>query len=272
MTEKKNNSDTAADTLPLFYKKVVPLNKETHGELHVEEVKDYLHTRQTNSIYIAAVEFLPAAREYPIVFAKGADERFFPALLLGLQENKNLFVDEQGKWLAEYIPAYVRRYPFILAVPDDAGQDTDDTDTGQDTTFTVCIDEAFPGFNHDQAGKPLFDKQGAQTELLDQAMDFLRDYQSQVQLTAGFCQNLTELGLFEPMQANVEMASGAKHVLGGFFGVNRDKLKALKPGKLAELLKSDEMELIFAHLASLSNLDNLMKRLDAANTQSPAPA
>ena len=265
MTEKKNNSN--ASTLPLFYKKVVPLNKETHGELHVEEIKDYLHTRQTNSIYIAAVEFLPAAREYPIVFAKGADERFFPALLLGLEENNNLFVDEQGKWLAEYIPAYVRRYPFILAVPDDADQDTAD----QDMTFTVCIDEDFPGFNCNRAGKPLFDKQGAQTELLDQAMDFLRDYQSQVQLTAGFCQNLTELGLFEPMQANVEMASGAKHVLGGFFGVNRDKLKALKPGKLAELLKSDEMELIFAHLASLSNLDNLMKRLDdPANTQSPA--
>ena len=265
MTEKKNNSDTATDTLPLFYKKVVPLNKETHGELHVEEVKDYLHTRQTNSIYIAAVEFLPAAREYPIVFAKGADERFFPALLLGLEENKNLFVDEQGKWLAEYIPAYVRRYPFILAVPDDAGQDT-----GQDTTFTVCIDEAFPGFNHDQAGKPLFGKQGKQTELLDQAMDFLRDYQSQVQLTAGFCQNLTELDLFEPMQANIELASGAKHVLGGFFGINRDKLKALKPEQLAELLKSDEMELIFAHLSSLSNLDKLMQRLGDADAQSPA--
>ena len=266
MAETTHNSDTTTPALPLFYKNVVPLNKEAHSALHVEEIKDYLHTRETNSLYIAAVEFLPAAREYPIVFAKGADGRFFPALLLGLEENKNLFVDAEGKWLAEYIPAYVRRYPFILAVPDDADQDT----AGQDMTFTVCIDEDFPGFNRNRAGKPLFDKQGAQTELLDQAMDFLRDYQSQVQLTAGFCQNLTELGLFEPMQANVEMASGAKHVLGGFFGVNRDRLKALKPEQLAEMLKSDEMELIFAHLASLSNLDNLMKRFDAANTQSPA--
>lgn len=266
MTETKNNSDMATAPLPLFYKKVAPLNKETHGELHVEEIKDYLHTRETNSIYVAAVEFQLAAREYPIVFARGADERFFPALLLGLEENKNLFVDARGKWLAEYIPAYVRRYPFILAAPlADAGQEA-----GQDTTFTVCIDEDFPGFNQNRAGKPLFDEQGKQTALLDQAMDFLRDYQSQVELTAGFCQNLAGLGLFEPMQANVEMASGAKHVLGGFFGVNRDKLKALRPEQLAELLKSDEMELIFAHLASLANLDNLMKRLGATDTQSPA--
>lgn len=259
MTETTHNSDTTTPALPLFYKNVVPLNKEAHSALHVEEIKDYLHTRQTNSIYIAAVEFLPAAREYPIVFAKGADARFFPALLLGLEENKNLFVDAQGKWLAEYIPAYVRRYPFILATPEDSGQDA---------TFTVCIDEGFPGFNQDRMGRPLFDEQGRQTELLDQAMDFLRDYQSQVQLTAGFCQNLAGHGLLEPMQANVELASGAKHVLGGFFGVNRDRLKALKPEQLAELLKSDEMELIFSHLSSLSNLDHLMKRLGAADTQS----
>lgn len=263
MAETTHNSDTTTSALPLFYKNVVPLNKEAHSALHVEEIKDYLHTRQTNSIYIAAVEFLPAAREYPIVFAKGADERFFPALLLGLEENKNLFVDAEGKWLAEYIPAYVRRYPFILATPEDSGQDN-----GEDATFTVCIDEDFPGFNQDRAGKPLFDEQGGQTELLDQAMDFLRDYQSQVQLTAGFCQNLAGHGLLEPMQANVELASGAKHVLGGFFGVSRDRLKALKPEQLAALLKSDEMELIFAHLSSLSNLDHLMKRLDTASTQS----
>ncbi len=263
MTETKNNSDTATPALPLFYKNVVPLNKEAHGDLHVEEINDYLHTRATNSIYIAAVEFLPAAREYPIVFAKGADERFFPALLLGLEENKNLFVDDEGKWLADYIPAYVRRYPFILATPDDAAE--------QAPTFTVCIDEDFPGFNRARAGKPLFDEQGGQTELLDQAMDFLRDYQSQVQLTAGFCENLAGLGLFEPMQANVELASGDKHVLGGFFGINRDKLKALQPEKLAELLKSDQLELIFAHLASLSNIGNLMQRLGAGEAQE-APA
>ena len=56
MTETKNNSDTATPALPLFYKNVVPLNKEAHGDLHVEEISNYLHTRDTNSIYIAAVE------------------------------------------------------------------------------------------------------------------------------------------------------------------------------------------------------------------------
>ena len=82
-----------------------------------------------------------------------------------------------------------------------------------------------------------------------------------MQLTTLFCENLSKLDVLEPMQANVERASGEKYSLGGFMGVNREKLKAIKPAKLAELLKSDQMELIFAHLASLSNLNTLIKRI-----------
>ena len=127
----KTNTDTKNTTpnLPVFYKKVVPLNKEVHSELYIEGIDSYQHTKETNSVYIAAVEFIQAAREYPIVFAVGPDEKLFPVVLLGLEKNKNLFVDKAGKWMADYIPAYVRRYPFILAT----------TDT-KNSNFTVCID------------------------------------------------------------------------------------------------------------------------------------
>ncbi len=246
----KSVANTATSALPLFYKKVVPLNKEVHGELYIEGVEGYAHTKETNSIYIAAIEFLQVSREYPIVFAKGADDVIFPVALLGLEKNKNLFVDEKGAWTANYIPAYVRRYPFILATADD-----------NKDNFAVCIDESFPGFNTAKEGKALFDEKGEQTELLGNAVDFLKDYQTHVTLTTLFCENLSKLDILEPMQANIERASGEKMSLGGFMGVNREKLKALKPAKLAELLKSDQMELIFAHLASLSNVNTLMKRI-----------
>ena len=167
-----------------------------------------------------------------------------------MEKNKNLFVNKKGEWTADYIPAYVRRYPFILATPDD-----------KEPTFTVCIDESFPGFNTAKEGKPLFDEKGEQLDILNQAVDFLKDYQTHVQLTTLFCENLSKLDILEPMQANIEMASCTKHALGCFMGVNRVKLKALKPAKLAEMLKSDQLELIFAHLASLSNIKSLMNRL-----------
>ncbi len=250
MATKKTSSKNTAPLLPLFYKKVVPLNKDVHGELYIEAVEGYQHTNETNSIYIAAVEFLQVSKEYPIVFAKAGDDNVFPVALLGLQQNQNLFVDDKGKWTADYIPAYVRRYPFILATPDE-----------KEATFTVCIDESFPGFNTAKEGKPLFDKKGEQLEILDQAVDFLKDYQNHVQLTTQFCENLSKLDILEPMQANIERADGDKTSLGGFMGVNREKLKALKPAQLAELVKSDQMELIFAHLASLLNIKGLMNRL-----------
>ena len=249
MTKNTASSNTTT-TLPLFYKKVVPLNKDVHGELYIEGIEGYTHTKETNSIYIAAIEFLQVSREYPIVFAKGADDVVFPVALLGLEKNKNFFVDDKGAWTANYIPAYVRRYPFILATADD-----------KKDNFAVCIDESFPGFNTAKEGRALFDDKGEQNDILNQAVDFLKDYQSHVKLTTLFCENLSKLDILEPMQANIERASGEKMSLGGFMGVNREKLKALKPAKLAELLKSDQMELIFAHLASMSNLNALMKRI-----------
>lgn len=248
--EKNNDSDTATGIYPLFYKKVVPLNKDIHGELYLEGIEGYQHTKETNSIYIAAIEFLQISKEYPIVFAQGADDKVFPVALLGVKKNENLFVDDKGNWTANYIPAYVRRYPFILATPNDA-----------EPTFTVCIDESFAGFNTAKEGSPLFDKNGEQLDLLNQAVDFLKDYQSHVHLTTLFCENLSKLDILEPMQANMEFANGEKGALGGFMGINREKLKALKPAQIAELVKSDQMELIFAHLGSLQNLNSLMKRL-----------
>ncbi|MEM6998886.1 MAG: SapC family protein [Pseudomonadota bacterium] len=249
MAKKNDSSSNTAPILPLFYKKVVPLSTEVHSQLYIEAVEGYQHTKKTNSIYIAAIEFLQVSKEYPIVFAKDGNEKIFPVALLGLKENSNLFVDSKGNWMADYIPAYVRRYPFILATPDD-----------KEPTFTVCIDESFPGFNTAKEGKPLFDENGEQQDLLKQAIDFLQDYQNHVQLTTIFCENLSKLNLLEPMQANIENADGDKSSLGGFMGINREKLKALKPAQLAQLVKNDHMELIFAHLASLSKIHNLLKR------------
>jgi SapC protein len=248
----KNSSENTTPVLPLFYKKIVPLDKEVHSELHIEGIEGYSHTKETNSIYIAAIEFLQVSKEYPIVFAKRVDDKIFPVALLGLQQSKNLFVDAKGNWTADYIPAYIRRYPFIFATPNE---------NEKNPTYTVCIDESFPGFNTAKEGEPLFDKGGEYSVILNQAFDFLKDYQNHVQLTTQFCENLSKLDILEPMQANIEHADGDKSSLGGFMGINREKLKALKPAQLAELVKSDQLELIFAHLASLSNINDLMKRL-----------
>ena len=241
---------------PLFYKKIVPLNKERHKDLYIEPTDNYLFARDSNSLYIAVVEFARAASEYPIVFGNDQEGGLFPAVLLGLKRNQNLFVDEQGNWNAGYIPAYTRRYPFILA---------GSSEGNGEEQFTVCIDEGYAGFNTAREGQALFDEQGEQSPILKQAVDFLKDYQNQIRLTMQFCEQLSELEILEPVQANVEMRSGDKLSIGGFQCVNRDKLKALAADRLKSLVESGALEMIYAHLLSLNNINALMTRMGTAS-------
>ena len=234
------------DAKPLFYKKPVPLNRDQHGDLYMEPVNDFRHTKDTNSVYISAVEFIKASRDYPVVFGKNADGSVFPAVLLGLQNSQNQFIDKKGKWLVDYIPAYVRRYPFILA-----------TNPGSTDTFAVCIDEGYSGFNTKKKGQRLFEENGEESDILRQSIEFLKGYQNQIQLTNVFCKNLKDSGLLDPMQAKITK-DGEERSLGGFLCVNRERLKGMEPKKLAELMMSDQLELIFAHLFSLKNLNRLV--------------
>lgn len=236
--------------LPIFYKNVVPLNKEQHKKLYIEPVDGYGFAAETNSLYIAAIEFIKCVSEYVIVFGKDKKENVYPVVLMGLKANENLYVDKDGKWHADYIPAYARRYPFILAAPEE-----------NNGNFAVCIDEGFTGFNTAKEGQALFDDKGNESALLKQAVDFLQDYQKNVQITTAFCNNLAKLDLLEPMQANVEMKTGDKFAIGGFHCINRTRLKALEQDKLTELVKSDQLELIYAHLLSLNNVSKLMNKL-----------
>ncbi len=239
---------------PLFYRNVSMLNKDQHGQLRMESNKGYLYAKNTNSVYLTTAEFVSAASEYPIVFAHaqgGEDADIFPVALLGIAQNENLYIDAQGQWQADYVPAYVRRYPFILAA----------TEENSDH-FTVCIDESYSGFNTSGKGEALFDEQGKETKTLRDNMDFLQSFQGHVNLTVRFCATLRRLGLLEGMQATIRLKNGKEHALSGFMGVNREKLHALKDQQLGELLRNDMLEPIIAHVISMKNIARLRDRMD----------
>lgn len=238
-------------SMPLFYQKVAPVSQQSHGNWRMEPAKDYSFAAQTNSIYIAAVEFARAAAEYPIVFARGADDTVFPVVLLGLQQEHNVFIDSKGQWQANYIPAYVRRYPFILA----------ETRQNGESSFTVCLDEAFTGFTQkSQKGSALFADDGTPSDLLQRSIEFLKEYQTHIETTRRFCVLLGELDLLEAVRADISLPSGEKQALGGFLCVSHIRLKKLSDDKLAQLVRDEQMALIYSHLQSLTNLNNLLKR------------
>jgi hypothetical protein len=231
----------------LIYQSAVPVLASRHGKHSLVVGEDYGFARAVNSMPLTAVEIVPACREYPVVFA-GNENGVMPAVLLGVRDKQNVFLDKDGNWSAKYIPAFARRYPFVFSSSDDGSK------------FTLCIDESFGGLNTENRGQRLFDDESKPTEYVNNVLKFLQQYQIEFQRTRAFCKRLLDLKVFEPMQAQVSMADGARLSLTGFMAVSRAKLKEIPAEAMSELVKNDGMELVYAHLHSLQHFGAVRDR------------
>ncbi|MBD3316153.1 MAG: multidrug transporter, partial [Chitinivibrionales bacterium] len=232
----------------LIYESARPISKTKHRDWSVKTGDNYGFARSINSVPITAVEFPNAAREYSIVFT-GKDDSLIPVVILGVRENENLYITPEDKIAAKYIPAFLRRYPFVFSSNDNGDN------------FTLCIDESFSGCNQEGRGERLFDAQGEQTLYLKNVLDFLKEYQTRFSRTKAFCTKLNELGLLEPMNAQIRPVEGGNITLTGFMAVNRAKLKELPADQLQGLVKTDELELIYLHLQSLRNFEMFLEKI-----------
>lgn len=241
----------------LFYDNPVALNSKIHLNLKIKPSEDGLRfSGKTNSVLLAAVEFPEACRHFPIVFAKGAGKQVLSMALLGFRDQENLFVDADGRWKGEYVPAYIRRYPFVLARSDAGGE------------MTVCIDESYPGFGADE-GQALFNAKGEATDHLNAILAFLKDYQAQIERTELFLRNLVDFDLLMDVSANVNLPGGERYSLTGFMMVDERKLQALPDEKVLRLFRSGELAWIHSHLISLANFARLPGKAGALAAAAP---
>ena len=236
----------------MFYERVTPVSPQRHGDWCVEGGLNYEFAKKVNSVPLVAAEVPHAAREYTVVFAD-AGESAVPFAILGVKENENLYVKDDGGWDAKYIPAFVRRYPFVFSQNED--------------TYTLCIDESWDGCNQEGRGERLIDEKGERTPYLEKLMGFLQDYQRNAQRTTVYGKKLKELELLEQKAATFTLPSGEKISLKGFMAVNREKLNELPPETLSELAKTGELEVTYAHLLSMNNLALMLGRISPATAQ-----
>jgi len=232
----------------LIYNEVVPVTRKDHGSLSLKRSSTFEFAKETNATPLVVAEFPRASQDYPIVFTETA-EGIIPSAILGLRNNENAFVGDDATWQAGYIPAFIRRYPFVFSTDAEA------------KTFTLMIDPSYPGFNSENRGERLFDSDGEHTGFLDQTLAFLKDYQSHFERTKAFGQKLAELDLLDPVEARVPLPNDPERRLIGFKVVNREKVKALPAETLAELARADQLEFLYLHLFSLNNLTKLHGRL-----------
>lgn len=242
----------------LFYERPVPLNRGEHKDLRLKGVPNVKFAMNVHSVPVTGAEFGVAARDLLIVFAGNTPADAGPIALLGLRQNENLYVDANGQWAPNtYVPAFVRRYPFVLAERPE-GQEGDG--------FTVFLDEQYEGFNTTE-GERLFTEDGADTELLTKAVGFLGEFQQNVARTRWFTEQLAKHGLLEPrnirLQKEARDGGEAKSIdLNGLFVVNEEKLRALDEKTTHEFAREGVFGWIYAHLLSLTNIDRLTQRLE----------
>lgn len=247
----------------LFYENATMVTAKSHGDLCVRAGDSYSFASKVNSVPLTAIEFAAAAAHYPIVFA-GTEDHVMPAVILGASDAENVFIEADGGWRkGTYIPAFVRRYPFVFS-----------TDA-ENKNFILNIDETFSGCNRDGRGERLFDSEGKQTVYLQNILKFLQEYQGQFRRTEAYCARLMELKLLKPMQAQFNLPDGQKRSLSGFMTVDRDALKAIGDEELRRMFDTDELECTYLHLFSMRHFQSMLGRMetsDGAAIPAPNPA
>lgn len=246
-------------TTMLIYDKIVPLNKDRHRELRLN-IKSADFARSAHYVPMEGAELFHAARDLAVVFA-GADEQSLgPVALLGIREGENLFVNEAGHWEAgTYIPAFIRRYPFILS-------------KGEGDNVTVCFDESYEGFSNTE-GRELFMADGRASEYLTEMSNFLTGYTRDAERTRQFVQRLRELELLIKRDLRVADNQGRSYVLRDLHMVDEEKLAKLDDATIAQLHREGFLGWIYAHLVSVGNASRLPNKVPAdkiAAEQEPA--
>jgi hypothetical protein len=235
-----------------FYKKIVALNSEVHRNLKIAAEKgNFSFAKDANAVLLTGMEFADASREYPIVFVRADDGTLRPIALLGIRDGENLFVDESGKWDSRYIPAYIRRYPFVMA-------------PGGPNGMVVCIDEECPALGQEH-GEALFDAEGKPMPRMNDMIQFLQQFQQEHARTDWIAKQLDELGIFVPQEASFDTGNGENFALKDFYLIDEAKFGALPDDKILQLFKNGALGLVYLHLASLANLGKLVERLAVRN-------
>ncbi|MCC9597027.1 MULTISPECIES: SapC family protein [unclassified Rubrivivax] len=235
--------------IPLLHRKPVPVDLKEHRALKLAlPVTDWSVAADLNSCFIAAIEFVDAARDYPIFFVRtGNDDdgkaAIAPIAVFGLQPKQNLFL-EQGRWRADYMPASLRGYPMCLGRMDAEN-------------FAVCFDSAWSGVGTDD-GVPMFDADGKPGEVLQNARAQLEALEGETQRTRVLCRRLRDLDLLRPMRFDATLPDGNKLSVDGFLTVDNEKVQALDAATTHELLKSGLLGLIYAHFVSLGHMRKLL--------------
>lgn len=235
--------------LPLFYNAVEPLNVTQHGKMHVRKLLKMGQMAKTHAIPITVDEFTLVQRHYPIVFSIG--DKPIPIALMGLNEGVNVFLDEDGRALDNdiYIPAYMRRYPFMLA-----------RIRPESDELSLCFDPTAGAVGEFEEGEALFDGEEP-SQATVAILAFCEQFEAAGQRTAAFMEDLLKSNLLMDGEVAIQPEGYEQpFVYRGFRMVDEEKLREMRGDELRKMSQNGMLPLIYAHLFSLSEMRGVFGR------------
>ena len=249
-----------APNLPLFYNDLMPLNSRDHANYRARSTDKAGWFANVHAIPLTAEEFPSAQRFTPIIFS--AEENPVPLALFGLNEGVNVFTDDEGKLnAAVYVPAYVRRYPWMLA------KLTPDSDE-----LSLCFDPTSDLVGEFEEGDALFD--GDQPSAACQnALEFCRTFEEAGMKTQSFVEELNKHGLLMDGELSIQRPDKPDEpfIYRGFKMVDQEKLAAVRGDPLRTWNQNGLLSLIYAHLFSL-DLTREIFGMQVAMGKGPVPS
>ncbi len=234
--------------LPLFYKNPVPLDSKKHAKSGLKANFGLSFTSSVNAVPINIVEFPQVCHTYPIAFSP--DSAATPVAIMGIRNSENLFTTPKGEWVDDmaYIPAYIRRYPFIFSeVP------------GMDK-FSLCIDET-PETIDQNKEQAFFEKNGEPTALTNNALEFCKSYHAAAQQTLSFCKAINDAGILVEREAQIQSADGKRMSFSGFRIIDEIKLSQLDAETFLDWRRKGWIAFIYAHLFSGAQWQRITRML-----------
>jgi hypothetical protein len=230
---------------PLFYKNLIPLTSDLHADHGVVQRDSVDFARATHAIPVTVDEFVMAQRHYPIVFSDGADG--VPLALVGLKEGENLFVSPDGKWKeGAYVPAYVRRYPFMLAR------------LTPDAQMLSLVFDDTAGAVTAEAPDKVFDADKQPSETTNNILQFCEQFEQAIARTKSFMEELGKLQLLMDGQAQIQVPGMEQPAtFAGFKMVDEKKLQNIRGDQARKMVQNGMLGLVYAHLFSLSQMREL---------------
>ncbi|MDH7638733.1 SapC family protein [Sphingomonas oryzagri] len=244
--------------LPLFYNDLIPISNQEHADWKLRAIEGASFLKNAHAVPLLVEEFIQASRFYPIVFSLG--ENPVPLALMGLNEGVNAVVDERGMFPDDwYVPAYVRRYPFLLAR---LRPDSDD--------LSLCVDPTSDVFGQYDEGEPVFED-GAPSERTKAILQFCEQIEQAGTLNNAFFADVKEQKLLTDGEFTAQPTGAPQpYVYRGFQIISEDAVKNLRGDVARKWLQNGLMPLVYAHLFSLQRMADIFGR-QAQRGQLPPP-